>query len=138
MFARTAPDLSETVTTAIRHHRRRLEGDSSYASYFPRQELAGRYTALAGATVDVDLRIKFTEKLGWGEPDVHTVQFSVTAQCNGHGCTEPDHEQPLTKTFPLGADADETAKAALPPVTAARKWAQAHAEKCRAKPYDGR
>ncbi|MET9725444.1 hypothetical protein [Streptomyces zaomyceticus] len=44
---------------------------------------------------------------------------------------------PATAEFLLDADADETAPTALPVITAAQKWAQEHAEKCRALPYDG-
>ncbi|MGW2109490.1 hypothetical protein [Streptomyces sp. NPDC001948] len=137
-----APDVTETVTTSIRDHRKYLTSGSRYISaHHTAKETVGRFSAVADAVVEAELRITFSKRYGKGanwDVEEHTVQFAAAAQCTGHGCTAPRHEVPATDVFLLDADADETAPAALPLVAEARAWAQTHAETCRALPYDGR
>lgn len=137
----TAPDLTETVTEAIREHRKYLNSGSRYiAEHHTSKEIVGRFSAVAEAVVEVGLHIRFSTR--YGEPprfiEERTVQFEAFAQCTGHGCIDPEHKAPASKVFLLGADADEAAPAALLPVAAARAWAQSHAETCRALPYNSR
>lgn len=136
----TAPDVTETVTDAIRGHRKYLNdnhGSRYITFYYTTKEAAGRFSAVAEAVVEVELHIKFSQRANWRSEE-NTVQFVGFAWCTGHGCIDPKHETLATEEFLLDADADETAPAALPLVAAARAWAQKHAETCRALPYNGR
>ncbi|MGK5628428.1 hypothetical protein [Streptomyces sp. URMC 123] len=138
----TAPDVTETVTEHIREHRKYLASDSRcILACLTEKETVGRFSAVAGAVVEAELHIRFGKRFGRGErwdAEEYTVQFAALAQCTGHGCIDSKHEVPATDVFLLYADADETAPHALPLVTAARAWAQKHAETCRALPYTGR
>ncbi|MFE3031548.1 hypothetical protein ACFXKY_07855 [Streptomyces canus] len=77
-----------------------------------------RYLTVAGATVDIrhDMAL------------IHDTEPNLTiASCNGEGCTATHFE----KWGPYAFRTDNGSKAADQEVG---KWAQAHAEKCRALP----
>ncbi|GAA3384461.1 hypothetical protein [Streptomyces racemochromogenes] len=124
-----------TIAEAIRSRRSYM---ASRATYYVGTETdrqpVGRFLTLADAVVNVDIRIKFSaRRVGYaGEEQI--VQFSVVAECGGMGCTDPRHEVSGGETYLLADDADETGKAAFPRVPDALKWAQTHAETCRAMP----
>ncbi|MEU9703007.1 hypothetical protein [Streptomyces sp. NPDC047981] len=138
MHSQTAPNPIETVKDEIRDQRRHLSrGRTILSENRTDNHLIGKFQAVAGATVETDLNIVFSrrwKKVGLTERE-NTVKFAATVRCTGHGCADPVHEVPATGEFLLDGDADETAPAAQPVIDAARKWAQQHAETCRALPY---
>lgn len=122
-----------TIAEAIRKRRTYIARGGFTCPDTERQPV-GRFLALADAIVNVDLHIKFSpRRIGYaGEEQI--VQFSVVVECAGMGCVEPRHEVPGSVTSLLADDADETGKVPFPLVPDALKWAQAHAETCRAMP----
>lgn len=122
-----------TIAEAIRKRRTYLARGGFAWSDTERQPV-GRFLTLADAVVNVDIHIKFgTRRIGYADEE-QTVQFSVVAECSGMGCVDPHHEVLCAVTRLLADDADETGKIPFPLTPDALKWAQAHAEKCRAMP----
>ncbi|MFJ9810693.1 hypothetical protein ACIRTB_20940 [Streptomyces sp. NPDC101158] len=142
MYAQTAPDPIYTVAEEIRSHRRHLtSGRKLIDKRRTEDQIIGKFQGVASATVQADLQIVFSEsrkKDGSPFDQNPVVKFAALVRCFGHGCPTPEHKVPATTELLLDADADETAPAALPVIAAARKWAQQHAETCRALPYTGR
>lgn len=137
----TAPDVKTEIADRIRAHRKRRDNGGKWftPNVKDRQE-AGRYTTVGDALVTVTAVTSFTANAIWGSAAPadgyeHRVEVAAIAACHGHGCTDPEFRRDDTGHFLLDADADVTAEAVLPYVQAAREWAQAHAEKCRAQAY---
>jgi hypothetical protein len=139
----TAPDLKIEVAETIRAHRKQIADRTSrhggvYGTY--RNE-AGRYTTAGGALVAVHATTVIRERygiVGYSPPPAIHVEVGAEAKCHGHGCTDPEFTDKNADSWPLEEDADLPAEAVLPLIQAAREWAQAHAEKCRAQPYTDR
>lgn len=138
----TAPNLADEIADQIRRSRKQRDSGNNFVNYRGNtSEEAGRFTTAGDALVVVEALVTYSTGYIYNPPnshDEHRVQVSAVAKCHGHGCTNPQHEQPTSPTFLLEDDADKTAQAALPLVQAAREWAQDHAEKCRAQAYNGR
>ncbi|GAA1887937.1 hypothetical protein GCM10009837_07210 [Streptomyces durmitorensis] len=139
----TAPDLKFEIAQTIRARRRSIaaeadKGRSFYGS--TDHDEAGSFGTAGGGRVIVQAFVRSSEErksgpaYGWET----RLRVGAVAKCHGHGCVSPDFTDQHDGHFALDDDADVTAKAALPHVQAAREWAQAHAEKCRAQPYTGR
>ncbi|MEU6979593.1 hypothetical protein [Streptomyces sp. NPDC046371] len=140
MYTNFAPNPATTVPDEIRDQRRRLENSRNYISTNHTVEVpAGRYQGVGGAVIEADLQVKFSQRRKQGsiteQEDV--VALAAIARCAGHGCAEGEHQVPSTDPVLLSADADDASTAALVPLAAVRKWAQEHAETCRALPYTG-
>ncbi|MFJ8676725.1 hypothetical protein [Streptomyces sp. NPDC093589] len=138
-YLQTPPSVIEVVTDEFRTHRRSFGG--RYAmEHLTVRKTVGEFTAVAGATVEVQVLVHFSKKRPtYSQPEERVVQFGAAVKCHGHGCTEPKHQVSSTPDT-LWDDAEDltTAEAALPGVQQANAWAQAHAEKCRARPYTDR
>ncbi|GGU12535.1 hypothetical protein [Streptomyces lateritius] len=111
----------------LRDQRRRLS-NGSFDAHRTDKRSVGRFQTVAGAIVEVHLHLVFSDLI-W---------FTAFVQCTSHGFANPDHAVPATSDFLLHDGADETAPAAMPVIAIARKWAQQHAETCRALPYTHR
>ncbi|MET9691474.1 hypothetical protein ABZY81_23855 [Streptomyces sp. NPDC006514] len=123
-----------TIADAIRDRRSHVGADVTYIGSDTNRQPVGRFLSVAGAVVAVNIHTKFSQRrVGYAEQE-QTVQFSAVAECSGLGCVEPRHEVTGRETFPLAADADETGKAPFLLTGDALKWAQSHAETCRAMP----
>ncbi|MGW4505723.1 hypothetical protein ACWENO_13895 [Streptomyces sp. NPDC004436] len=126
-----------TIAEAIRERRSYVaHRGTRYIGPETDWQTVGRFLALGGAVVAVDIHTKFSSRstgktLGGEE---QTVQFAVVAECSGLGCVEPRHEVSSAETYLLADDADETGRAPFLLTGDALKWAQAHAETCRAMP----
>lgn len=136
-YINTAPDLIEAVIESIRHHQKNL-GARYHSDYGTDRVTAGRLTTAGGATVEVMALVKFEVKRHYGQDNEHLVQAGATAKCHGWGCADPGSEESSGEAAPLDADIYHTAASVEPHVQAARQWAQAHAEKCRAQAYTER
>lgn len=136
----TAPNPNQTIANIINTHYNHLAADTPHTSpYYNRPAVLtlGRYATAGGAQVDVDLRVEFSIRR-IGPRDAWTVFQSTTARCTGHGCTTPLHEPPTGVVTPLGPAPNIIAMDGTEQATAVREWAQAHAETCRAMPYEAR
>ncbi|MET9550563.1 hypothetical protein ABZY36_35460 [Streptomyces sp. NPDC006627] len=136
-YINTAPSLEEAVIDSIKEHRRNV-GRRFYSEHGTDRVTAGQLTNVGGATVEVLALVKFAKKVRYGQDDERTVQAGASAKCHGWGCVEPSSDESFGTEFDLDADVYEVAATAEPFVQAAREWAQAHAEKCRAQPHTGR
>ncbi|WP_282790886.1 hypothetical protein [Streptomyces sp. CC224B] len=140
----TAPDLKFEVAQTIRACRRRIAAEAEKGRGFygsTDRDEAGDFVTAGKSQVSVHAFIRASEERKSGgsiwERELR-VRVGAVAKCHGHGCVSPDFHDQHDGHFLLGDDADVTAEAAVPLVQAAREWAQAHAEKCRAQPYTGR
>ncbi|MEU6990351.1 hypothetical protein ABZ953_06770 [Streptomyces sp. NPDC046465] len=138
-----APDLKFEVAQMVRARRKAIaaeadKGRSFYGS--TDRDEAGSFGTAGGSQVTVHAVVRSSEERKPGPVYGWEIQVRVgaVAKCHGHGCVSPDFEKQHDAHFLLDDDADVTAAAVLPMVQAAREWAQAHAEKCRAQPYTGR
>lgn len=136
----TAPDLKPRIADLIRRYRKTVaNGDLRNSLLDERsREEAGRYTTVGGALVAVHAKVRHEEKYIYNPPnsgEEHRIHVGAVAECHGNGCTEPSFEQDVNNYWLLHEDADEPAARVMEPVQAAREWAQAHAEKCRAQAY---
>lgn len=135
----TAPDITHEVAETIRARRKQASDLKAYDRMGTDRDEAGRYTCVGGALVTVQAVIKSSEHRAWigNTPNgfEQRVAVAAVAKCHGNGCIDPEFRRDDTGYFLLDADADVTAEAVLPYVQAAREWAQAHAEKCRAQAY---
>lgn len=142
-YIKTAPDLKPRVADLIRRFRKAVDNDTLRNSLLDRRgrEEAGQYTTVGGAIVEVHATVHHSEKYSYSPPnsgEEHRVEVGAVAECHGNGCTDPNFEQTVNNYWLLMTeDADEPAARVMEPVKAAREWAQAHAEKCRAQPYTG-
>ncbi|GAA2770347.1 hypothetical protein [Streptomyces showdoensis] len=141
MYTNFAPNPADAVPEEIRIQRRHLESgrrvlSTNHIVAIP----AGRYQGVGGAVIEADLQVKFSRKRKHGSftEMQDGVAIAALVRCAGNGCADQEHQVPATDAVPLSADADEASAAALAPLAAARKWAQQHAETCRALPYNGR
>lgn len=137
----TAPDLKSRIADLIRRYRKAVDNGDMRNSLLDRRsrEEAGRYTAVGGALVTVHAKVRHEEKYIYN-PSVESgyeqrIHVGAVAECHGNGCTDPIFEQDVNNHWLLNEDADEPAARVMGPVQAAREWAQAHAEKCRAQAY---
>ncbi|MFD3422662.1 hypothetical protein [Streptomyces decoyicus] len=140
-YIQTPPTVHDVVIEGICNHRSSLGGRYVMEHSNSRAKV-GEFTAVADATVEVQVLTRFSLKRpNYSKPEERVVQFGAAAQCHGHGCVEPQYETPFTPDSQWDSDEAEdhrTAETALPVVQKAKEWAQAHAEKCRAQPYNGR
>ncbi|MFF4644950.1 hypothetical protein [Streptomyces sp. NPDC001389] len=132
----TWPASVHSIAEAIRDRRSYIASrkDRYFLSDSKVEQPVGAFIGLAGAEIGVNIRATFTRRYlptGGEEP---VVQFSVIARCAGFGCVDPEHTVASAEKHPLAADADETGKAPFLLTGDALKWAQAHAETCRAMP----
>ncbi|MWA08789.1 hypothetical protein [Streptomyces sp. BA2] len=132
-----APNLVEAIVGHIRYHQKNL-GARYHSEDYTEHETAGEMTTVGGATVEVMALVKFDKKYSYGQDAERSVQVGATAKCHGWGCADPRSEESFGEAAPLDANGYDIAATAEPLVQAAREWAQAHAEKCRAQPYTGR
>ncbi|MFD6113624.1 hypothetical protein ACFWG0_26425 [Streptomyces yangpuensis] len=125
-----------TIAEAIRERRSYIASQRHryFISGSTTDQPVGGFVALAGAEIRVNIRATFTQHQRPTGGEEHVVQFSVIAECSGFGCIDPEHTVSSAEKHPLAADADETGKAPFLLVPDALKWAQAHAETCRAMP----
>lgn len=128
-ISQSAPHITDALAVEVREARR------SRGNHYTSHVVAGRFTTLGGAVVEVRALLRFGTEQYPGKARV--VEGGASAKCLGHGCFDPGHEQ-FIGAFLLDDDADKTTEATLPLVQAASEWAQKHAETCRAMPYDGR
>ncbi|MFI6658100.1 hypothetical protein ACIBL8_21555 [Streptomyces sp. NPDC050523] len=135
----TAPDLKAEIADRIRAHRKRHDnGGKWFTPNVKDREEAGRFTTVGGALVLVEAVVEFTGKYVYAPPssgEEHRIEVGAVGECHGNGCTDPNFEETYNNYWLLGEDTDEAVTAALKTVHAAREWAQAHAEKCRAQAY---
>ncbi|MFK0045499.1 hypothetical protein ACIQU4_15500 [Streptomyces sp. NPDC090741] len=135
----TTPASVHSIAEAIRDRRSYIA--SKRDAYFLSDEKAvqpvGGFIALAGAEIGVDIHATFTRRYLPTGGEEQVVRFSVIAECAGFGCVDPQHTVTSPAKHPLATDADETGKAPFLMVPDALKWAQAHAETCRAMPRPG-
>ncbi|MFD9072112.1 hypothetical protein [Streptomyces lasiicapitis] len=136
-YTKTAPCLVDAVAEHIRYHRENL-GAPYHDERYTERQTAGQMTAVGGATVEVAALVKFDKKNHHGQDAERLVQVGSAAKCHGWGCSDSRSEDTFGEAVPLDADVYTTAAAIEPLVQAARKWAQEHAETCRAQPYTGR
>ncbi|MGW7001387.1 hypothetical protein ACWGCW_00820 [Streptomyces sp. NPDC054933] len=83
----------------------------------------GRFGNLVDAVVSVEQRVALYT----------SVRLTAVATCSGFGCVEPAHEF-KTRGLIFGCDHGALTEEER---LEARKWAQAHAETCRAMPKPG-
>ncbi|MFJ3839441.1 hypothetical protein ACIPY6_28595 [Streptomyces sp. NPDC090054] len=129
------------IAEAIRDHRSYIASQSDRFDRFgywgsTTDQPVGEFLGLGGAVIAVAIRMKFSQKQvwSWNSDGEHVVQFSVIAKCAGFGCIDPEHTVPSEEKHLLSADADETGRAPFLLTGDALKWAQSHAETCRALP----
>uniref|UniRef100_UPI003F49110D hypothetical protein n=1 Tax=Streptomyces sp. CA-141956 TaxID=3240051 RepID=UPI003F49110D len=141
MYTKFAPSPVNTIPDEIRAQRRHLESGRNFLSTDHAVAIpAGRYQGVGGAVIEADLQVKFSRrrKNGSFTEKEDVVAIAALVRCAGHGCPDQEHQVPATDPVLLTADADDATTAAQAPLDAARKWAQQHAETCRALPYTGR
>lgn len=126
-------DPQIVVAGLIDAHVRQLGGTHSAEDYVANGTV-GRFTAVAGATVEARALAKF-ERAFLG--DRRTVAVGGVAQCFGFGCATSSSGETFAAAVPLDTDRHDVAAQALPLIQKAREWAQAHAERCRAQRYTG-
>ncbi|MFF8279961.1 hypothetical protein ACF05T_28310 [Streptomyces lateritius] len=130
----SSPSRKKSATSAA------ASATALFGTQRPDKGSVGRFQAVVGAIVEVGLHLVFSDR--WAKGAGHTkedvVRFAASVQCTSHGCADPDHTAPATSDLLLHDGADETAPAAMPVIATARKWAQQHAETCRALPYTHR
>jgi len=136
----TAPDLKPRVADLIRRYRKTLDNGDTRNSLLDRRarEEAGQYTTVGGALVTVHAKVHHEEKYIYNPSESgyeQRIHVGAVAECHGNGCTDPEFELDVNNFWLLHEDADEPAARVMEPVKAAREWAQAHAEKCRAQAY---
>lgn len=143
-YIKTAPDLKPRVADLIRRFRKAAsDGTLRHGPLDQRgREEAGRYVAVGGARVEVHATAHHSEEFifvhGQAPTNEHRVEVGAVAKCHGDGCIDPEFEQTVNNYWLLMTeDADKPAARVMEPVQAAREWAQAHAETCRAQPYTG-
>ncbi|MGY0065209.1 hypothetical protein ACWY4P_53815 (plasmid) [Streptomyces sp. LZ34] len=99
------------------------------------EDVIARYLTVAGATVDLSFRVEDGipyAPTSNGADVRKTVNVTAVASCVG--CTEEETATRLG-TFRSAWEKDHTPNpVASPFLTEVRRWAQAHAEKCRAIP----
>lgn len=128
-YIATARPVTDVVVDMLHEHHRSRGGRFSSRHYTDR-DTVGRFEGAAGATVEVHATAKFSTKRYPSEDGL--VQVGAAVRCYGDGCPAPTHEEPLTEPVSVDDVSEDIAASALPAVQAAREWAQAHAEKCRA------
>ncbi|EPH46870.1 hypothetical protein ABT390_33990 [Streptomyces aurantiacus] len=135
-YIKIAPDATDLVAELIREHHR-ARGGRYTIDHYTSPATVGRFATEGGATVEVRALTRFGLKRYPSREGI--VQVGASALCHGHGCVDPQREELFAEavSFDDGVT-EEIAAAVLPLVQAAREWAQAHAEKCRAQPYTGR
>ncbi|MFE2140214.1 hypothetical protein ACFXA3_00340 [Streptomyces sp. NPDC059456] len=130
-----------TIAEAIRDRRSYIAYQRDRGRYFISadevDQPVGEFLALSGAVVAVAIRSKFSGRQAVTGGEEHVVEFSVIAKCAGFGCIDPKHTVTSAEKHPLTTDADETGKAPFLLTGDALKWAQSHAETCRAMPKPG-
>ncbi|GHD70310.1 hypothetical protein GCM10010317_077360 [Streptomyces mirabilis] len=135
----TAPDLKPRIADTIRAHRKRRDnGGKWFTPNVKDREEAGQFNTAGGALILVEAVVEFTAKYVYAPPssgEEHRIEVGAVAKCHGNGCTGPEFEQTYNNYWLLDEDADEAAARVMEPVQAAREWAQAHAERCRAQAY---
>ncbi|MFF5019094.1 hypothetical protein [Streptomyces sp. NPDC001165] len=129
------PPATDVITDLIDEHVRQL-GGRFHSEYYQTHEPVGRHTTLGGATVETRVLARF-QRHHSGERQ-RLVTVGAEARCLGHGCTEPSSGETLTDPVPLDTNRHEVAESALPHIETATRWAQAHAERCRAQTYTSR
>lgn len=139
----SAPDLQSEVAETIRARRREIAARAVDGRCFyggTDRDEAGSFATAGESLVTVHALVQSSEVRKAGPEYGWEIQLKVSAvaKCHGHGCVSPDFDRRHDGHFLLEDDADVTAKAVVPLVQAACEWAQSHAEKCRARAYNGR
>ncbi|MET7809807.1 hypothetical protein ABZT26_02970 [Streptomyces sp. NPDC005395] len=131
----TPPSPQDAVVGLIDGHQRNL-GARFHSEHQTSGDTVGRFTNVAGATVEVVALAKFSRDINGDRQ--RSVAVGAAAKCFGFGCATPDSGESFTGPVPLDDNKWDTAAGVMPLLKTAAEWAQAHAEKCRAQPYTGR
>jgi hypothetical protein len=128
-YITSTPDVTEAICNQLRNYHR-SRGGRFFISHYTDQDTVGRFAGAGGAIVEVRVIAKFSKERYPSEEGL--VQVGASVVCHGDGCPTSAHEEPLTEPVSVDGVSKDIAVTALPAVQAAREWAQAHAEKCRA------